>query len=121
MIRDFLVAQIRALRSPNVNAQIIQLNTLLKFKNLYTFLAQHNSKLAEEIIQAYIYTMRWYYLSHFSRYVQSLEKLRIHVMDRHDLLAQTDSSRRCRYHGLLARCQGTKPIFSSAQGVSNVS
>ncbi|KAI9789190.1 MAG: hypothetical protein M1816_006324 [Peltula sp. TS41687] len=94
MIRDFIVVQIRALRSPKVNAQIIQLNTLLKFKDLYKFLTRHNSKLAEEIIRAYINTMRWYYLSHFSRYSQSLEKLKIHVMDRNILLAQTDSSRR---------------------------
>ncbi len=63
-------------------------------KRLYKFLAQHHLKLAEEICQAYVYTMRWYYLSRFSRYYQALEKLKLHVMDRHDVLGHNDPSRR---------------------------
>ena len=100
MIRDFLVSQIRALRSPDVNAQVVQTKSLLKHKDSYTFLTRHNAQLAEEIAQAYINTMRWYYLNHFSRYRNSLEKMRLHVMDKSDVLAQGDSSRKGSYRCL---------------------
>lgn len=80
-IRDFVVAQIKALRSPNINAQVIQQNSFLRYKDVFAFLARHNSELAEEITQAYVNTMRWYYSSHFSRYKSAIEKLRLHVID----------------------------------------
>ncbi|EEP81689.1 conserved hypothetical protein [Uncinocarpus reesii 1704] len=85
-IRDYLVAQIRAIRSPNINAQIIQQQSLAKYKELYGFLSFHQPSLAEEITQAYVNTMRWYYLSNFTRYNQALDKLKVHSMDRNDLL-----------------------------------
>lgn len=85
-IRDYLVAQIKALRSPNINAQIIQQQSFLKFKGLYTFLARHHSQLADEIAQAYIYTMRWYYLSHFTRYRESLSKLPLFSVEKSEAL-----------------------------------
>ncbi|KAF4552048.1 VPS52-like protein [Elsinoe fawcettii] len=93
-IRDHVVAQIKALRSPSINAQILQRNALSKFKDAYSFLAKHQPKLEEEIAQAYINTMRWYYLSHFSRYKMALEKLQLHTIDKNDTLAQDDSNRR---------------------------
>ncbi|KAI9816203.1 MAG: hypothetical protein M1827_001804 [Pycnora praestabilis] len=93
-IRDFLVAQIKALRSPNINAQIIQQQTFIQYKELYAFLARHHPKLAEEIGQAYINTMRWYYTDHFQRYQKALEKMTLHSMDKHDVLAQTESGRK---------------------------
>jgi len=80
-IRDFVVAQIKALRSPNINAQVIQQNSFLRHKDVFAFLARHNSELAEEITQAYVNTMRWYYSSHFSRYKSAVEKLRLHTID----------------------------------------
>jgi hypothetical protein len=85
-IRDYIVAQIKALRSPNINAQIIQQQTFLRYKDLYVFLARNNPVLGEEIGQAYVNTMRWYYSSHFSRYQQALSSLQIHAFDLHDLL-----------------------------------
>ncbi|KAF2220991.1 Sac2 family protein [Elsinoe ampelina] len=93
-IRDHVVAQIKALRSPSINAQVLQRNALSKFKDAYSFLARHQPKLEEEIAQAYINTMRWYYLSHFTRYKAALEKLRLHTIDKTDTLAQDESSRR---------------------------
>lgn len=42
--------------------------------------------LAEEIFQAYINTMRWYYSNHFLSYRQALDKLKMHVVDKSDLL-----------------------------------
>jgi vacuolar protein sorting-associated protein 52 len=93
-IRDFIVAQIKALRSPNINAQIIQQQTLLKYKDLYSFLARHSLGLAEEIGQAYINTMKWYYTSNFMRYQQALSKLSIHVIDHTEVLGSDTSPAR---------------------------
>ena len=93
-VRDHLVAQVKSLRSPNVNAQIIQQKAFLSVKELYRFLARRHAKLSEEIGQAYIYTMRWYHLNHFTRYSQALERLKLHVLERHDMLGQSDSSRK---------------------------
>ncbi|KAL9594290.1 MAG: hypothetical protein Q9179_005461 [Wetmoreana sp. 5 TL-2023] len=85
-IRDFFVSQIKALRSPNINAQVIQQQSFLRYKDMYGFLARHHPVLGEEIGQAYINTMRWYYLSNFSRYKQALEKISIFVVDRNDAI-----------------------------------
>ncbi|EFW14852.1 vacuolar protein sorting-associated protein 52 [Coccidioides posadasii str. Silveira] len=80
-IRDYLVSQIRALRSPYINAQILQQHSLARYKELYGFLTCHQPSLAEEITQAYMNTMRWYYLSNFTRYNQALDKLNTHSVD----------------------------------------
>lgn len=93
-IRDFLVAQIKALRSPNINAQIIQQQNFLKFKELYSFLHRHHSVLAEEICLAYMNTMRWYYANQFSRYEKSLAKIKLHHIDKSDVLGHEDTSRK---------------------------
>lgn len=85
-IRDFIVSQIKALRSPNINAQVIQRQIFIKYKDLYAFLASHNSVLAEEIGRAYVNTMKWYYTSNFTRYQQALEKLSIHTIDQNEVL-----------------------------------
>lgn len=85
-IRDFLVSQIKSLRSPSINAQIIQQRAFLAYKDLYAFLARHHALLAEQIGQAYINTMRWYYLSHFTRYKMSLEKILLYTVDKYDVL-----------------------------------
>lgn len=92
-IRDFLVSQIKALRSPNINAQVVQQRAFINFKDLYLFLAKHHAQLADEIAQAYINTMRWYYLSHFTRYRLSLEKIPLHSVDKHDALGEQANQR----------------------------
>ncbi|GJC88267.1 vacuolar protein sorting-associated protein 52 B [Colletotrichum liriopes] len=93
-IRDFIVAQIKALRSPHINAQIIQQQNFLKFKELYAFLHKHHSTLAEEISQAYMNTMRWYYANQFARYQKALEKLKLHILDKNDVLGHEEPTRR---------------------------
>jgi hypothetical protein len=62
----------------------------LKYKDLYAFLARHQRKLAEEIGQAYINTMRWYYLNHFTRYEAALKAMRLQIIDKNDLIGQQD-------------------------------
>lgn len=93
-IRDYIVAQIKAIRSPSMNAQIIQQQAFLKYRDLYAFLAKHQPELASQICQAYIYTMRWYYLNHFTRYRTSLEKIKLHVLDKYDVLGEDPTSKR---------------------------
>ena len=93
-IRDFIVAQIKALRSPNINAQILQQQMFIKYRDLYVFLARHNPVLAEEIGQAYINTMKWYYTSNFARYQQALERLSIHIIDQNEVLGSDTSPAR---------------------------
>lgn len=93
-IRDYLVSQIRALRSPNINAQIIQQQRLVKFKDLYSYLSRAHPTLAGELTQAYTNTMRWYYSSHFTRYLQALEKIKVYPSDRNEILGGDSSALR---------------------------
>ncbi|KAI8946191.1 Vps52-domain-containing protein [Xylaria longipes] len=93
-IRDFLVAQIKALRSPHINAQIIQQQNFLKFRELFSFLHKHHPALANEICLAYMNTMRWYYANQFARYENALRKIKLHVLDKLDVLGNDDTSRR---------------------------
>ena len=93
-IRDYLAAQIKSLRSPNINAQIIQQQTLLRYKELYGYLSRHHKQLAEDLGQAYINTMRWYYFNNFTRYRQALDKLLLYQVDRHDALGADQSTQR---------------------------
>ncbi|CAG7975885.1 unnamed protein product [Penicillium salamii] len=93
-IRDYLVSQIRAMRSPNINSQIIQQQRLVKFKDLYSYLSKAHPKLAGEISQAYINTMRWYYTSHFTRYLQALDKIKVYPPDRNEVLGGDPSTHR---------------------------
>lgn len=88
------MSQIRAMRSPNVNSQIIQQQRLVRFKDLYSYLVKAHPKLAEEISRAYINTMRWYYNSNFTRYLQALEKIKVYPSDRNEVLGGDPSSHR---------------------------
>ncbi|KKA27077.1 hypothetical protein TD95_001142 [Thielaviopsis punctulata] len=90
-IRDYIVTQTNSIRSPNINAQIIQQQNFLKFKDGFAFLYKHNPKLGDEICLAYQNTIRWYYLHHFTRYQKSLEKLKIHIFDKSDAMGIEDS------------------------------
>lgn len=93
-IRDYISAQIKAIRSPSINAQIIQQQAFLKYKDLYAFLAKHQPELAGQIAQAYVNTMRWYYLNHFTRYRTALEQVKLHVLDKHDVLGEDPAAKR---------------------------
>ncbi|EME47750.1 hypothetical protein DOTSEDRAFT_69630 [Dothistroma septosporum NZE10] len=93
-IRDYVVAQIKALRSPSINAQVIQQNSFLRRKEIFLFLVKQQPGLAEEISQAYCNTMRWYYLHSFARYKSAVEKLNVHVIDQTDVLAADGGVRR---------------------------
>ncbi|KAI5368157.1 hypothetical protein Slin15195_G032910 [Septoria linicola] len=93
-IRDYVVAQIKALRSPSINAQVIQQNSFLKYKEVFAFLTRQQSRLADEISQAYINTMRWYYLHNFTRYRTALEKLNVRIIDQTEVIAAESGVKR---------------------------
>jgi Vps52 / Sac2 family len=52
---------------------------------------EHHAQLANEIKQAYMNTMRWYYSHHFDRFKRALEKVKV---DAKIELIGTDDSRR---------------------------
>ncbi|MCJ1390950.1 hypothetical protein MMC18_003811 [Xylographa bjoerkii] len=106
-IRDYLAAQIKSLRSPNINAQIIQRQTLLRYKELYGFLSRHHQQLAEDLGQAYINTMRWYYLNSFTRYRHALDKILLYQVDRYDALGADQSTQRA------TKAPGTRLVYAS--------
>ncbi|ORY64896.1 Sac2 family-domain-containing protein [Pseudomassariella vexata] len=93
-IRDFLVSQVKALRSPHINAQIIQQQNFLRFKDLFSFLHRYHATLADEICLAYRNTMRWYYHNQFTRYESALKKIKLHLLERTDVLGNEDTSRK---------------------------
>jgi hypothetical protein len=39
-------------------------------------------------------TMRWYYLNQFTRYERALAKLKLHILDKNDVLGQEDATRK---------------------------
>lgn len=51
---------------------------------------KHHDTLADEICLAYMNTMRWYYINQFTRYSKSLEKLKMHALDKNDVLGHDD-------------------------------
>ena len=95
-VRDFFVSRIKALRIPGANSQQIQQQGFLRYQELFRFLASHHTQLAEEIAQAYTNTMRWYYSTHFQRYHKTFEKLKLHVMDKNDVLGNEETARKGR-------------------------
>ena len=105
-IRDYVVAQIKALRSPGVNAQVVQQNSFLRYKDVFAFLAKRQPQLSDEISQAYVNTMRWYYSSHFARYRAALEKLSLHIIDQNDVIALDGATKK------VARSGAGHDIFS---------
>ncbi|RCK57723.1 Vacuolar protein sorting-associated protein 52 [Candida viswanathii] len=80
-IRDFMIGEIRKLRSSSKSSsQLIQLK-LLEVKETFQFMQLHHKQLADQLTTAYVYTMRWYYQSKFSKYLYALEKIHIRRVD----------------------------------------
>ncbi|KAI9727325.1 MAG: hypothetical protein M1828_006944 [Chrysothrix sp. TS-e1954] len=90
-IRDHFSNSIKALRSPNINAQMVQERDFLRKSSLFRFLAVREPQLASDMAQAYTNTMRWYYTTLFTRYHQALLRLKIHSNVRPDMLGEDPS------------------------------
>ena len=105
-IRDYFVIQIKTLRSPHINAQSIQQQSLLKFSSLFAFLHRYHAALADDICQAYVNTMRWYYLDQFSRYERALAKIKLHALEKTEVIGHTDAVRKT---GVLSSSRPVRP------------
>ncbi|EEQ39335.1 hypothetical protein CLUG_03463 [Clavispora lusitaniae ATCC 42720] len=80
-IRDHLIHEIRLMRgSIKTSSQVVQ-EKLLQVKEIYSFLEDRHPQLAKQLQLAYIYTMKWYYTTRFAKYLHSLQKLRLKVID----------------------------------------
>ncbi|WPK27402.1 hypothetical protein PUMCH_004789 [Australozyma saopauloensis] len=80
-VRDHLIKQIRQLRlSVKTSSQVIQ-ERLLRVKEAFSFLKMRQPQLANQLQLAYIYTMKWYYTARFSKYLYSLQKLKLKNID----------------------------------------
>ncbi|TPX61117.1 hypothetical protein SpCBS45565_g07345 [Spizellomyces sp. 'palustris'] len=92
--RDFLIKKIDSLRAPNTNIAIIQQNILLKYKELYWFLAERYSEAAMEIRMLYVTTVGNYYIASFDKYMKSLQRVQMIIGDKSDLIANEESPKR---------------------------
>ncbi|CCH42729.1 Vacuolar protein sorting-associated protein [Wickerhamomyces ciferrii] len=89
-IKNFMVSQIKSLRTIGTPSQVIQ-DQLIRCRDIYPFLQNRQPSLALEIRQAYVYTMKWYYHTHFQRYLQSLHRLTPVIVDKDSLIGGTQS------------------------------
>jgi vacuolar protein sorting-associated protein 52 len=62
---------------------------MLRYRALFHFMLEHHPQLANEIKQAYMNTMRWYYSHHFDRFKRALEKVRLE--NRVEMIGNEDS------------------------------
>lgn len=79
-IRDYMISQIKLLRSPKLSSQQVQ-QLLLQCKEAYHFLKRSHPELARQFLVAYIWTMRWYYHTRFAKYLYCLQKLQVKHAD----------------------------------------
>lgn len=91
-IRNFLISNIKSLRSSQKQSSQILQNKLLLVKEVYVFLKSEHPELAEELQLAYIYTMKWYYHSRFAKYAYALQKIRIRDIDLSYVLGSVNST-----------------------------
>ncbi|CAH6718956.1 vacuolar protein sorting-associated protein 52 [[Candida] jaroonii] len=80
-IRDHMIKQIKLLRSSNSQSSQALQQKLLLVKDIWPFLDKYQPKLASQLQLAYLFTMKWYYTSKFSKYLYALQKLHIRYVD----------------------------------------
>lgn len=91
-IRNFMISNIKSLRSSQKQSSQVLQNKLLLVKDIYVFLKSEHPELAEELQLAYIYTMRWYYYSRFAKYAYALQKIRTRDIDLSYVLGSVNST-----------------------------
>lgn len=89
-VREFVVAQIKALRTSVKNAQPIQRQRLLKQQAAFAYLSRQQPQLQLDIAQAYANTMKWYYRTNFMAYKQALDKVKTVPSDKASTFASED-------------------------------
>ncbi|KAG5364762.1 Vacuolar protein sorting-associated protein 52 [Yarrowia sp. E02] len=103
--RDYFVLKIKQIRLPGTNVQQIQ-REMKQNKDMYIYLERHYPELAVGLKKAYVNTIKWYYLSNFTRYIACLEKLNVKTVDKSILLG-TDDGRGAASGGILGGIYGS--------------
>lgn len=121
--RDYFVLKIKQIRLPGVNVQQVQ-REMRQNKDMYIYLERHYPELAVGLKKAYVNTIKWYYLSNFTRYIACLEKLNIKSVDKSILLG-TDDGRGASGGGILGGIYGSSaaaprdPSIATSQELMN--
>ncbi len=73
-IRQFLLTHVYSLRKSNANYEMVQQNTLLRFKHFNLFLIEHSREHAIEVRREHTDTMSKIYYSRFKDYLSKVSK-----------------------------------------------
>ncbi|KAI8091254.1 Sac2 family-domain-containing protein [Gilbertella persicaria] len=111
-IRDFFVAKIQLLSTPNANIQIMQQSVFLKYKEMNYFVLERHHEAAKEIKQTYINALRWYFQNHFERYSKGLQRLQTISADKSDLIGVEENIRKGGLFGTKAPLRDKANLFS---------
>lgn len=93
-IREYFLARIAELRKPKTNVRMIQVNSLLKYSPLNSFLYESSPEIYREILDAYVDTMSRTLALCFRTYQAQLSRLDSHIASRNDLIAVEDATLR---------------------------
>ncbi|OAY74614.1 Vacuolar protein sorting-associated protein 52 A [Ananas comosus] len=89
---DFIIEKIYSLRKPKTNIQMLQQNSLLKYRYLILFLKEHGKEKYPDILAAYIDTMNKVLSVHFFVYIEALERLQMNMATPNDLFGSDSKS-----------------------------
>ncbi|KAG5363546.1 Vacuolar protein sorting-associated protein 52 [Yarrowia sp. B02] len=121
--RDYFVLKIKQIRLPGSSVQQIQ-REMKQNKDMYIYLERHYPELAVGLKKAYVNTIKWYYLSNFTRYIACLDKLNVKTVDKSILLG-TDDGRGASGGGILGGIYGSSaaaprdPAIATSQELMN--
>ena len=90
--REFLMARFYSLRKPKTNVQILQQNSIMPYKYLVTFLANHAPAILTEVRACYVDTMSKVLRQAIHGYVTSLRSLQQEIASRTDLLGSEEGA-----------------------------
>ena len=90
--REFLMARFYSLRKPKTNVQILQQNSIMPYKYLVTFLANHAPAILTEVRACYVDTMSKVLRQAIHGYVSSLRSLQQDIASRTDLLGAEENA-----------------------------
>lgn len=122
--RDYFVLKIKQIRLPGTSVQQVQ-REMKQNKDMYIYLERHYPELAVGLKKAYVNTIKWYYLSNFTRYIACLDKLNIKTVDKSILLGTDDGRGASGGGGLLGGIYGSSaaaprdPSIATSQELVN--
>lgn len=111
-IKDFVLQKIYAVRKPMSSLELQQ-NTLLKFKDVFKFLAKHSKPAAVELKREYLDTFSKVHYTYFKTYLQRLLKLQHEeTADKDDLMGALDSQPRQSFFSTKTAMKSRTTVFT---------